>query len=71
MRIVQKKNLDLVILYLVGAHLDRELRELLPDSTIVAFDDAKGLSPKEVCAQLGFDDVDLRRHAIRGSLPHA
>jgi hypothetical protein len=57
MRILQKKSLDVVILYLVGSHLDHVLRELLPDSTIVAFQDAKGLSPKEVCVQLGFDRV--------------
>ena len=57
MRILQKKNLDLVVLYLVGAHLDDQIRALLPDSTIVAFDDARGLSPKEVCAQLGLDRI--------------
>jgi len=58
MRILQKKNLDLVVLYLVGAHLDDQIRTLLPDSTIVAFDDAHGLSPKEVCAKLGFFRVN-------------
>jgi CHAP domain len=57
MRVVQKKNLDLVVLYLVGAHLDDQLRAMLPNSTIVAFDDAKGLSPKNVCAELGLDRV--------------
>ena len=57
MRILQKKNLDLVIFYLVGSHLDDQLRALLPNSTLVAFDDAKGLSPKEVAARLGFGKV--------------
>ena len=57
MRILQKKNVDVAIFYLVGAHLDEHLHARLPDSTIVAFQDAKGLSPKEVCAQLGFDRV--------------
>lgn len=58
MRTLQKKNLDLVVLYLVGTHLDEQIRALLPESTIVAFDDARGLSPKDVCAELGFFRVN-------------
>lgn len=58
MRILQKKNLDLVLFYLVGSHLDDQLRALLPNSTIVAFQDARGLSPRDVASELGFSRVN-------------
>lgn len=56
MRVVQRGT-DLVILWLVGSHLDQALRDALPGVTIVAFDNAVGVSPREVCAALGLERV--------------
>lgn len=55
MRILQRGFPDLAILYLVGSHLDERIRSCLPRTTIVAFDDAKGLSPAEVAKSLGMN----------------
>ena len=55
MRILQRGFPDLVILYLVGSHLDERVRSCLPRATIVVFDDAKGLSPSEVAKSLGMN----------------
>lgn len=57
MRIVQRGSSSLAILYLVGQHLDAVLRKALPGVSIVAFDDAVGLSPREVAAALKMDRV--------------
>lgn len=57
MRVVQRGSSDLLVLYLVGSHLDPILRGALPGVTIVAFDNAVGMSPREVAASLGLERV--------------
>jgi hypothetical protein len=49
---------DLVLLYLVGQHLDADIRRALgPGPHIVAFDDAQGQTPAAVASKLGLDRV--------------
>lgn len=59
MRTVQQgTSADLVILWLVGSHIDGALRAALgPRPTIVAFDDAQGLPPSAVALRLGVSRV--------------
>lgn len=60
MRIVQSgSSPDIAILYLVGTHLDADLRRVLgPAPWIVAFGDAQGRSPIEVTRALGLERVN-------------
>lgn len=65
-RVVQKGQQPLVVCYLVGSHMDAELREILPGAAIVATSDsplhptlaeafhAYGLAPSDACVLVGY-----------------